>query len=593
MSGTFIKPQHSETFALIFKSGLSSGGSYAFTTYYVRSTTNMTIDSQVYTSCAAMDFKMKEGFNGTVKSEDFEITIPADKMPIAARILGQHPEIEVEVYQVDFSNPSSITKTLRTSGIIKEINWRARGKANLAVCTFTKHKSVLENHVLGVTATNYCTWMFGDDNCKAVKHTFAGTVTNVNGFAITVDISAAPDSGGIAPTIAALDLDFFNQGYVSKDNLNLPIRSVSSTDASALVLNLYEAAPTNANYTWAGQAVTVHEGCSKIRVVCQKKINSTDDVVNNIEHFGGFGIAMPEFNPSQESEPIVVGFQGLQRSVTTPISVNIKKRPFMDAQIVLEWTPESLNNPIVSALAGWYQADVITGLSDGAAVTSWSDSSGQGNTLTQSSSGAQPSYETNELNSLPIVRFDKDADSGDNMLNADMGGDFDVGTGDFFLAMVAKFSTASGNQFVMSKAFGTRGLNIFLNSSGTLFFRPQTQGVTTNNIQQTGATDGQFHVIVCRRVSGVITGTYDGQAFTTDNGSKVNNGSIDNDNDFRIGSSSTGGLDTDMDLAETLLGTGLLSDLNRKKLEGYLAHKWGLKANLPSDHTYRFRPPQS
>lgn len=587
MSGTFVKPQHSETFALVFKSGLSSGGSYAFTTYYVRSTSDMTIDSQVYTACAAMDFKMKEAFNGTTGSEDFEITITADKMPIAARILGQHPEVEVEVYQVDFSNPSVITKTLRTAGILKNIKWRARGKANLAICSFSKHKSVLEDHVLGVTATNYCTWMFGDDNCKATKHTFAGTVTDITGFSITVNISGAPDSGGISPVVAALDLDFFNQGYVSKDNLNLPIRSVSSTDASALVLNLYEAAPTNSKYTWDSQTVTVHEGCSKIRTVCQKKINGTDDAVNNIEHFGGFGIAMPEYNPTTESAPVVVGFQAIERSVTTPVSAVIRKAPFMDAVIVRAWTPDSLT------LVGWYQADVITGLSDGAAVTSWSDSSGQGNTLTQSSSGAQPSYETNELNSLPIVRFDKDADSGDNMLNADMGGDFDIGTGDFFLAMVAKFSTASGNQFVMSKAFGTRGLNIFLNSSGTLFFRPQTQGVTTNNIQQTGATDGQFHVIVCRRVSGVITGTYDGQAFTTDNGSKVNNGSIDNDNDFRIGSSSTGGLDTDMDLAETLLGTGTLSDTNRSKLEGYLAHKWGLKNKLPSNHTYRFRPPQS
>ena len=78
MSGTFVKPQHSETFALVFKSGLSSGGSYAFTTYYVRSTSDMTIDSQVYTACAAMDFKMKQGYNGTTASEDFEFTIHAD-----------------------------------------------------------------------------------------------------------------------------------------------------------------------------------------------------------------------------------------------------------------------------------------------------------------------------------------------------------------------------------------------------------------------------------------------------------------------------------------------------------------------------------
>jgi hypothetical protein len=29
------------------------------------------------------------------------------------------------------------------------------------------------------------------------------------------------------------------------------------------------------------------------------------------------------------------------------------------------------------------------------------------------------------------------------------------------------------------------------------------------------------------------------------------------------------------------------SDVNRQKLEGYLAHKWGLGANLPVDHPYK------
>ncbi len=587
MSGTFVKPQHSETFALIFKSGLSSGGSYAFTTYYVRSTSDMTIDSQVYTACAAMDFKMKEGFNGTTNSEDFEITITADKMPIAARILGQHPEVEVEVYQVDFSNPSVITKTLRTAGILKNIKWRARGKANLAICSFAKHKSVLEDHVLGVTATNYCTWMFGDDNCKATKHTFAGTVTSISGFSITVNISGAPESGGISPVIAALDVDFFNQGYVSKDNLNLPIRSVSSTDASALVLNLYEAAPANSKYTWDSQTVTVHEGCSKIRTVCQKKINGTDNAVNNIEHFGGFGIAMPEYNPTAESAPVVVGFQAIERSVTTPVSAVIRKAPFMDAVIVREWTPDSLT------LSGWYQADAITGKSDGDDVDSWVDSSGNGNTLTQTQSGADPSYQTNEINSLPVLRFDKDVSPGDNLLNADLGGDFEPGAGDFFIAMVAKFTSSTSTQFLMTKATsGTRGLNLFISGSN-LIFRPQTLGVTTNNIRQDSVIDGSYHIVVCRRTGGVITGNFDGTAFTTDNGSKINNGNLDNDGDFRVGATSTGGLDTDMDLAETLIGVGTLSDTNRSKLEGYLAHKWGLKNKLPSNHTYRFRPPQS
>lgn len=43
--------------------------------------------------------------------------------------------------------------------------------------------------------------------------------------------------------------------------------------------------------------------------------------------------------------------------------------------------------------------------------------------------------------------------------------------------------------------------------------------------------------------------------------------------------------------AEVIVSSTLLSTNNRQRMEGYLAHKWGLTANLPSDHPYRWMPP--
>lgn len=40
-------------------------------------------------------------------------------------------------------------------------------------------------------------------------------------------------------------------------------------------------------------------------------------------------------------------------------------------------------------------------------------------------------------------------------------------------------------------------------------------------------------------------------------------------------------------IAEVVLFAGILSDSDRQKVEGYLAHKWGLDAGLPSDHPYK------
>lgn len=58
----------------------------------------------------------------------------------------------------------------------------------------------------------------------------------------------------------------------------------------------------------------------------------------------------------------------------------------------------------------WLKADAITGLSNGAAVASWVDSSGAGNTATNSTTVEQPSYQTNQINGKPAVRFDGTAD---------------------------------------------------------------------------------------------------------------------------------------------------------------------------------------
>lgn len=58
-------------------------------------------------------------------------------------------------------------------------------------------------------------------------------------------------------------------------------------------------------------------------------------------------------------------------------------------------------NPVM-----WVAADKLTGLSDGGAVTTWTDLSGGTNSPTQAVAEAKPAYKTNILNGLPVVRGD-------------------------------------------------------------------------------------------------------------------------------------------------------------------------------------------
>lgn len=67
------------------------------------------------------------------------------------------------------------------------------------------------------------------------------------------------------------------------------------------------------------------------------------------------------------------------------------------------WTP-----PVPSDLSGlqaWWKADSLA-LTDGAAVASWSDSSGNSRSAAQGTAGARPVYKTSILNGKPVVRFD-------------------------------------------------------------------------------------------------------------------------------------------------------------------------------------------
>src|SRR5262245_6977808 len=59
----------------------------------------------------------------------------------------------------------------------------------------------------------------------------------------------------------------------------------------------------------------------------------------------------------------------------------------------------------VSGLKLWLKADALS-LSNAAAVTTWTDSSGNGNDATQSNGAKKPIYYTNIWNGKPSIYFD-------------------------------------------------------------------------------------------------------------------------------------------------------------------------------------------
>ena len=244
-----------------------------------------------------------------------------------------------------------------------------------------------------------------------------------------------------------------------------------------------------------------------------------------------------------------------------------------------DWTPSELGSSILTA---WYKADSISG-SDGDGVSSWEDSSGNGNDSSQGVAARQPTLQTNELNGQSVVRFDG---SNDIISEGDIA-DLDVGTGDIWMACLFKSADNSAAQFLFEK--GGNQFGLVATSVGILQAR---MGGNTNVPQQSSGnwSRTEFVMVTASRVSSTCNGFLNGSDMTTTG--TTNSGSINNSNFFDIGAGSVGGQPTNGDIAEILVGGATLTTANREKIEGYLAWKYGLQANLPSDHPYRFSKPK-
>jgi hypothetical protein len=246
---------------------------------------------------------------------------------------------------------------------------------------------------------------------------------------------------------------------------------------------------------------------------------------------------------------------------------------------VSDWTPSDLDSGILSA---WFKADSLS-LSNGAGVATWNDSSGNGNNTAQGVSGRQPSFQTNVLNSQPVIRFDG---SNDILTDGDIN-DLDVGTGDIWMACVFKATDDGTANFIFEK--GTTQFALINTGAGVLQFR---LGGTSNIPSQSAGnwSRTEFVIATASRVSGNCNGFVNGFASTTTG--TTNTGSISNSSVFDIGASAVGGNGVAGDIAEVLVGGATLTTEDREKIEGYLAHKYGLEGNLNSGHTYKSNSPQ-
>jgi hypothetical protein len=244
--------------------------------------------------------------------------------------------------------------------------------------------------------------------------------------------------------------------------------------------------------------------------------------------------------------------------------------------------------PLVKNLAAWYDASnsaTIT-LASSPLVTTWNDLSGNGETLTQSTSGDEPTYLSNSgINGMGSVQFN--------------------GSSDFMLSSDTNFSRLllpTSTVFIVEDPTSTNCIAPVYSgpsSSGSIWYAVLGCG-TTADYDMGNSNPAQNRLNATTTATGAHLWTADGteSGATTFNkdGTTIASGTASTTvtsfscalvvgawNNCTTGS---GGYLTGT-IGEIVIYNTALSQTNYQIVEGYLACKWGLQGNLPSGHPYK------
>jgi hypothetical protein len=221
-------------------------------------------------------------------------------------------------------------------------------------------------------------------------------------------------------------------------------------------------------------------------------------------------------------------------------------------------------------LAVWLKADAL-GLSDGTSVSSWTDSSGNGNHAVQATGARQPIYKTSIINGKAVVRFD----GSDDVLIAPT----TIGTGPHTIFAVARNITLPNTYNPIdaytdnaSAGSGTiSGSTLFVRSDGGGAFYPPA-GATAVDPVGTYGTSTFLHVFTFE--TGTNWKTYHNQLLEA----QAVTSAYPAATHFQIGGQFTAAFSrgANVDIAEWIGYSRVLTTTERQGVEQYLLRKYAV-----------------
>jgi hypothetical protein len=246
------------------------------------------------------------------------------------------------------------------------------------------------------------------------------------------------------------------------------------------------------------------------------------------------------------------------------------------------WTPANITTAL------WLDAaDASTVTTVSGAVSQWNDKSGNTRNASQGTAEYRPAYSATGLNRKGIVSFD--------------------GTNDFMLTAAANY--AAINYFIVCKLTPKENSSVFTARTSPNANKGSASDINVGLGFGFAGIPGDSNMSnIGGNASYAMTNGLPVSSLTSFNNFAVGvncpadwflfdmaiTATVSGAKTFCLGAdifASIGNRHLPCQVAELIVTSAALSATVRQQVQGYLAHKWGLTANLPNDHPYKTAAP--
>ena len=231
-------------------------------------------------------------------------------------------------------------------------------------------------------------------------------------------------------------------------------------------------------------------------------------------------------------------------------------------------------------------ASTVTTVSGG--VSQWSDKSGNARNFTQSTAGRRPTYTASALNGRSAVTPDGSNDwlTGPVVFSGTTPDDYFIIAAIKILNIIDASGNAANGLFYQTGSLLLNS-NVYFNLAQTPDYKVLTDlyPPTGGSLSSTTATQANTsYIFAASRTSGTRAIWINGSTDVSQSAAETYTGDAIVATDLFMLRGTNNALNAHVG---EIIALPYPSTLNRQKIEGYLAHKWGLTASLPIDHPYK------